>query len=359
MKLSDVKDTLYRALTDAQKPSKHPSKVNDLIDFVLDNTHLTYKYILVTALAAKATDSNVNPLTLQAGSSLPGAYDARSICHGVIVKFEMTELGKALGGSNEPYLNKPARFPELSKTNAVRRGRDQQILYALCDGLPKVHTSQEAYDGLIYAFQKLLAVKAEREALTKFDIAAFDANAAKLHGFIHYLLYENFEGEILTLVVAGLYELYMSDIYDEYVVEVHPVNQSGASSKEISDLDIYKNGILFICNELKDKPFTDHDLRHAADKVLDGGKTQMHFIVGRSIYYDPKQINSCINEYLDKGFLINVIPVDYFISTLLSLIEDVDVDHYVKYILQTAIETKFKEETVAFIRKVAHQQFGV
>ena len=233
----------------------------------------------------------------------------------------MTELGKALGGSNEPYLNKPARFPELSKNNAVRRGRDQQILHALCDNLPKVQTSVEAYDGLVYAFQKLLVVKAEKEALTNFDISTLDANAAKLHNFMYYLLWENFEGEILTLVVAGLYELYMRSIYTEYAVEVHPVNQSGASSKEVSDLDIYRNGSLFICNELKHKPFTDHDLRHAADKVLSAGKNQMHFIVGRSVYYDERIIKPCINEYLTKGFLINVVPVDFFVNTLLSLIE--------------------------------------
>ncbi|GHV05342.1 hypothetical protein FACS1894217_02060 [Clostridia bacterium] len=359
MRISDVKDTLYRALEDAKKSGEHPCKSKALIDFVLDNTHLTYKYILVTALAAKATDASVNPLTLQAGSTLPGAYDARSVCHGVIVKFEMIELGKALGGSNEPYLNKPARFPELSKSNAVRRGSDQQILYALVDGLPEITSAEAAYDGLVYAFQKLLVVKAKKEALTSFDISALDSNAAKLYGFIDYLLFENFEGEILTLVIAGLYELYMGGIYDEYVVEVHPVNQSGASSKEVSDLDIYKSGSLFICNELKHKTFTDHDIRHAADKVLAAGKTQMHFIAGRSVYYDPRQIKSCLREYQAKGFLINVIPVDNFVPTLLSLIEDVDVDHYVKYILQTAIETKFKEETIAFIGNTAAKQFGV
>lgn len=84
------------------------------------NTHLTYKYILVTALASKATDESINPLCLQVKSELPGAYDARSICHGVIVRFDMEVLAKALGDSNEPFLNKPARFSELSTTNAVR-----------------------------------------------------------------------------------------------------------------------------------------------------------------------------------------------------------------------------------------------
>lgn len=85
----------------------------------------------------------------------------------------------------------------------------------------------------------------------------------------------------------------------------------------------------------------------------------MHFIVGRHIFYDRNQIQPCVKEYLANSFLINVVPVDYFILTLLSLIEDIDVDRYVKYILQTAIETKFKEETVAFIRKVARKQFDV
>lgn len=359
MKLTDVQATLYRALDEAKKPVAHSSKANGLIDFVLDNTHLTYKYILVTALASKATDESINPLCLQAGSSLDGAYDARSICHGVIVKFEMTELGKALGGSNEPFLNKPARFPELSKTNAVRRGRDQQILYSLCEELPNIKTSQEAYDGLVYAFQKLLVVKAKKEALTNFNIAPLDMNTARLFSFVDVLLNENYEGEMLTLVIAGLYELYMGGLYDEYVVEVHPVNQSGASSREISDLDIYKNGSLFISNELKDKLFTDSDLRHAADKVAASGKTQMHFIVGRHGGYDRNQIEKCVSEYLTLGFAINVVPVDYFVLTLLSLIEHIDVDRYVKYTIQIAIETKFKEETVAFIRDIAGKQFGV
>ena len=99
----DVTKTLYRALSDAKKPEVHETKMKRLIDFVLDYTHLTYKYVLVNALAAKATDENINPLCLQKQSELQGSYDARSICHKSLVRFEMTELGKALGGSNEPF----------------------------------------------------------------------------------------------------------------------------------------------------------------------------------------------------------------------------------------------------------------
>jgi len=357
MRKEDVERTLYRALDDAKRPSD--GRKNDFIDFVLDNTHLTYKYILITALASKATDPSINPLCLQAGSTLPGAYDARTICHSVIVPFEMTELGKALGGSNEPFLNKPARFPELSKQNAVRRGRDQSILYALCDELPKIRTAEQAYNMLVYAIRKLLAEKARRERLTNFHIMSLNAEAAQLMQYMDRLLEENFEGEVLTLVVAGLYELYMSDVSEDYLVDVHPVNQSGASSKEVSDLDIYRNGSLYIANELKDKPFTDHDLRHAADKVIAAGKSQMHFIYGRHSSYDYNTIAACNREYLSKGFIINVVPVDYFVMTVLNLIDRPSIDKYVKFLLQAAMQTKFKEETIAFVRDTAAEMFGI
>lgn len=93
----------------------HPvCRHGEFIDYVIDNTHLTFKYILFTAVLAKATDSSINPLCLQKKSELPGAYDARTVCHKVVVPFEMETLEKALGGSNEPFLNKPARFPRPS-----------------------------------------------------------------------------------------------------------------------------------------------------------------------------------------------------------------------------------------------------
>ena len=80
---------------------------------ILLHNHLTYKYILINGLLAKATNKKINPITLQSSSSLTGAYDARSLCHKVIVPFEKEKLKKKLGGSNEPFVNKPARYMEL------------------------------------------------------------------------------------------------------------------------------------------------------------------------------------------------------------------------------------------------------
>jgi hypothetical protein len=83
------------------------------IKVVLQGNHKTYKYILVNGLLAKATNESINALALQAGAPLKGAFDARSLCHNVLVPFERDFLQSALGGSNEPFLNKPARFTHL------------------------------------------------------------------------------------------------------------------------------------------------------------------------------------------------------------------------------------------------------
>lgn len=359
MKISveNVKKTVELAYEKASRGEiPNDCVCKDLVDYVLDNTHLTYKYILVTALASKATDETINPLCLQAGSELPGAYDARSICHGVIVHLDIDFLGKALGGSNEPFLNKPARFPELSTTNAVRKGRDQSILNKLCSDLPLVDSSEKAFESLTYALYKLLLVKAEKEKLTDFLIAAGDDAAAKLLSCINTLLEENHEGEVLTLVVAGLYDQFMAE-EEDYKVEVHPVNQAGASSKEISDLDIYRNGVHYVANELKDKMFTDTDMIHAADKVMETGKRHMNFIIGRHGGADPDVVSECVGMYLERGFVLNVIPVDMFVPTLLGVCQNVDCDRFAKYIINTALQTKFKEETISYVLKVVEQNF--
>ena len=132
-------------------------------------------------------------------------------------------------------------------------------------------TSAKAFDGLTYAIYKVLLVKAEKERMTRFTIAPGAQASAQLLSCINTLLAENHEGEVLTLVTAGLFDQYLAQEADVRV-EVHPVNQAGVSGREISDLDIYLGRILCAANELKDKPFTDIDMIHAADKVVQTGK---------------------------------------------------------------------------------------
>ena len=104
---------------------------NREIRTIIQGKHLTFRYILVTALLGKATNPSINALSLQARANIDGAYDARSLCHAVVVPLERQLLNRSLGGSNEPFLNKPARFPTISSSNAVRAGSDKELLLIL------------------------------------------------------------------------------------------------------------------------------------------------------------------------------------------------------------------------------------
>ena len=53
---------------------------------------------------------------------LTGAYDARSLCHKVVVGFEKSK-GNLFGLSNEPFVNKPARHPEHDGENTQLRNK--------------------------------------------------------------------------------------------------------------------------------------------------------------------------------------------------------------------------------------------
>ena len=340
---------------------EHPDATcshKEFIDYVIDNTHLTYKYILFTALLAKAADPSVNALCLQKQSSLPGAYDARTVCHKVIVPFEMEVLKKALGGSNEPFLNKPARFPELSKSNAVRRGNDQEILNALCDNLPSIRDSRDATQCLVYLLCKLIKIRDEKERLTVFTIEDNNNLPAKLHQYISEALAHSYEGETLTLMIAGVYHL-MYRNNPNIKVEVHPVNQSGASSREVSDLDIYINDKLLSSNELKDKSYAETDVRHAADKVINAGGTRMLFIEGPRGVNDSDFITDIESEYQAKNFLLRVLSYEFFLSTAITSIETIDCEDFVRFVLNTARETKFKEEVITYLDELAQKIFGL
>lgn len=353
----DAKVKLHEAYEDALKKPNATCNHKEFIDFVIDNTHLTYKYILFTAILSKATDASINPLCLQKGSTLPGAYDARTVCHNVIVKFEMETLEKAMGGSNEPFLNKPARFPELSKDNAVRRGNDKLILDSLCDNLPTISTSADAYACLVYLLTKLIAIRDAKNSLTQFSIPD-DANLpSKLMTFIERALEHSYEGEILTLLVAGIYHLRFHRPTD--LVEVHPVNQSGASSREISDLDVYADGKLISSNELKDKDYEETDVRHAADKVLTAGGNRMLFIEGPRASASGNFVADIEKEYTSRNFMLRIIAYQLFFASNVGSLEIIDCQEYVRFILQTARDTKFKEEVITYLDELAQKIFGL
>lgn len=159
-------------------------------------------------------------------------------------------------------------------------------------------------------------------------------------------------------MVAGIYHLrYLHN--PDVVVEVHPVNQSGASGREVSDLDVYLNGKLIISNELKDKEYAEPDVRHAANKVMSAGGTGMLFIEGPRGKKSHDFVSAIQDEYMSRNFLLRVLSYQFFMSSILPSLEFIDCREFNRFILKTAQETKFKEEVIDYLDALAQKIFGL
>ena len=57
--------------------------------------------------------------------------------------------------------------------------------------------------------------------------------------------------------------------------------------------------------------------------------------------------------------MLNVVPVDLFVPTMLGIFREVSCYRFAKCILNTAMQTKFKETTVNYVLRILKEHFGI
>lgn len=331
--------------------------ISQKINRILRGSHKTYRYILVTALLAKATNDEINILSLQKGDGENGKYDARSLCHKVLVPFETLKLPGSLGGSNEPYLNKPARFVSLSLTNAVRRGKDHQTLSDVINVLLEIPDSNTAYKYLRYALHVMKEIN--KEYVSKFsvgdcliDISGF---SQLVLDYIYMITEHSFEGEICPLIIAQLEQMYLGK---DFKVEPHKVNQSGTSSKEIGDIDVYdKNKKLVYSIEVKDKNFSKQDVAHAITKFRQAGLNTSLFIYGKNVFFDEDEVSSLLKETGREGHYCCLISILHYAKLRICDLKTLTIRDFVDGILKFAKIINAKDDTVNIVKDIASKIF--
>lgn len=321
---------------------------------VIFGSHKTYKYVLITGLLAKATNSQADPLALQAGADLEGAYDARSLCHHVVVPFERDYLNNALGGSNEPFLNKPARFTQLSESNAVRRGNDQITLLTII----KIFNSlKSSHDAEIYLNCAIKALGERSEAIAALSDATikYSPTLNEVYGFIDKLLEKSFEGETSVIVVAAMEKLFHKRLGKGYEVKAHKVNQSGASSNEIGDIDIRNDKDVIYSIEVKDKNFTSYDVSHAFKKMLENGAKKGEFIYGPNATFDRGTIKDKLEEFGKKGFYVLFHSIHQYVRIMLFKLELYKKSEFIEALMEASQDINSKDITKKYIQDVLKQ----
>lgn len=280
---------------------------------ILGGKQLTYRYILVTAALAKATNPRVHYRALQKGSDLPGAYDARSVAHGVIVPFEKSH-GERLGGSNEPYLNRPARYTDFDLSNRDRNREAQNRLYQLLEKSQQHSQGDGTYPS---AFLRQVLKEWIQLPPTKID---FHPPPVQLSLDVTYEIISEFltasgSGERLVAVSAAIFSSLSEISGGRVTVQVYPVNWSDRFSKTAGDLEFYCDGNLVKAAEVKDKPLTEGDIRHCSMKAKEWELTEYMILNGAGIVEgDEQEILDYVESQTEEGvnlYMLSV-PEGYF-----------------------------------------------
>lgn len=322
-----AKSILEKAFRDASRLAinENQNSSNSFsLDFFVRDLNKTYLYILCTALLAKSTDKRVNPIVIQKKSSLDGAYDARSLCHSVIVKNK--NVNKLLGNSNEPFLNKPARIESLDKQTAFRGGKTKKLIKSLIRFLLSIKDETEAYTNLVELL--CLLIKQHSKESIKYDMISKTIMSAsknidetsKVYKVILNAQKHSLGGQTLAISVGAILKCFYEK-QPEYSVVIHNVNESGASSKEIEDIDVFFKGKPLYCVELKDKEFDENDILNSVRKVSQSFCYRLIFIVGVNSREKRLDRFSVLKEKLnDENFNLEIIDFDSFFNTILNLI---------------------------------------
>lgn len=334
--------SIFSGISD--EPIPRGTEVDQLRSVIL-GTHKTYKYVLVTALLAKANNEHANPLALQAGAQVEGAFDARSLCHKIVVPFEREFLSNALGGSNEPFLNKPARFQTLSTTNAVRSGADKKTLETLINILGSLRTKEEAIGKLRLCLQILrLEIRSRNHPKVSHDPEGCPIRA--LRCFFGKFLSVSNEGESVVLVSGAVIRLLNTP---DHRIEIHKANQSGESSKEVNEIDLYHNNELTVTFEVKDKTMSKFDVGHAISKTLKSKCRRLTIILGPSGMIASGAEADIGASASDQGVSLTIVTVDSLVSIALAVSASMMNKLVVEELLTVADEMNVKTETRRYL----------
>jgi hypothetical protein len=294
-----------QALEDAwknieDKTISPPADVAKSLESILSSSELTFKYILVTGILAKYVNHKVHSRALQAGSQLSGAYDARSLCHHVVVPFEKTK-GNLFGLSNEPFLNKPARHKEHDKSNPVRNKYLAAILHDVLE-----YANSTSRKDLFKILVHILRV-AQEYASTVISVS-FDTepNYLRVINFVNIFLAKADGGSRLVAITGAFIELLNQD----FDVKIYPPNVPDKFAETAGDIEIWNEKMLISATECKHRPLTLEDIRHGIRKAKDRKVTEYCFVFAEGL--DRTQESDINSEIIEERKNLDVILIDIY-----------------------------------------------
>jgi hypothetical protein len=295
-----------------------PEDIRQAIENSIASHTKTYRYVLPTQILAKLVDPSLDSRAVQGGGELSGSFDARSLCHQVIVPFDR-DNHDVLGGSPEPYVNNPLRIPGILPSARAAQ-RNKQGFDDLCHVLAFVEKHPELTEVL---YRQVLSAINRR--LTAVRIVYAVPNRVSLESaqsVLKAFLSNRSGGLRLQAVATALFRTIGQRfaLFDQ--VEADRVNAADASTGSVADITCRNaQGKTVLAIEVKDQTL---QLRHVQDKLptmREQGVTELLFLVNSSgDNPEADQLIELFRREFSTGQNIYHIEFDRFLETCLTLL---------------------------------------
>jgi hypothetical protein len=299
-------------------PADLPAGIAEAIRRSINSRTKTYRYVLPTQLLAKLVDPALDCRSIQAGCGLPKAFDARTLCHAVIVKFDR-EHNHVLGGSPEPYANNPLRIPSIMP---AQRGAQKNSagFDDLCEVLEFAQANPEQVPRL---FRCLLDDIRDRWAVATVVYPVPNrASVRETDRVIREFLATKTGGATMQAVAVALFRSIGSRFHLFDRVASASVNAADASTGSAADLECFDtNDRIVMAVEIKDRRLTLHQAQDKLPAVRQKGIRELLFLVQGGIdAADQSAVEQLVDRQFATGQNLYVCEFAGFLATTLILL---------------------------------------
>lgn len=253
---------------DLQDPLVARPDLVELIRACLISPTKTYHYVLPTQLLAKVVNPELDCRSLQAAYGGPGAFDARTVAHDVLVPFDQRSFN-VLGGSPEPYVNNPLRVSSVTlEHRAQQKNKDDwdklvHILGEVQEASDEGFTRAVFRQTLIEVFRLLAGVRVTYPTPNRISL---DKALEIVSGFMS----TTSGGDRMEAVCSALFRTIGDafSLFDE--VKRAKVNVADTASGMLADIECWYQGRIVLLVEVKDRVLSMTQL----DRKIEGARAQ-------------------------------------------------------------------------------------
>lgn len=322
-----------------------PTHIRDAVRESINSKTKTYRYVLPTQLLAKSVDSSLDSRSVQVECGLTGPFDARSLCHKVIVPFDRANHN-VLGGSSEPYVNNPLRIPAISAS--YRQAQKNKVGFdLLCTVLDFAQAKPNAVRSLFrFVLQTLWDRLGESQIVYPVpNRVSFPGAKSAITEFVR----DPIGGVRLQTTAAALFRCIGDKFRLFKDVRTSSINAPDAATGRIADLECLDESETIVLGvEIKDRQLTLTQTQDKLPAIRAQGVREFLFLVQNGISGDDDaQVRRLIDEQFATGQNLYVCEFGSFLDACLILLgEDA----------RRSLLTRIGEELDAQKVDLAHRQ---